>query len=385
MSDETVPPLTMLSTDEEAFRQSVRKYARERIAPHVREMDEQGRLRPELLADFFNLGWMGIEISELYGGAGASFMESILAVEELAAVEPGLSLIVDIQNTLVVNIINRWANDWQKKQWLPRMAKDTVTAFALSEAGSGSDAFAMSSTAIEADGHYLLQGRKLWCSNALEAGIFLIFANARPQIGYKGITAFIVEKGTAGLGIGRKEDKMGMRSTSTCELVLEDVKVPRSHVLGQIGEGYKIAIESLNEGRIGIAAQMTGLAQGAFEHARSYAKQRRQFGKPIADFQGIQFELARMAMQIEAARLLAYNAARLKMAGRPFVKESSYAKLFASEMAERVCSAAIEVFGGIGFTKDCPVEKLYRDAKIGKIYEGTVNMQLQTIAKLLLK
>ena len=339
----------------------------------------------ELLKEFFELGWMGIEVPEEYSGAGGTFFESILAVEELAGVEPGLSLIVDIQNTLMVNIVRRWGNDWQKQRWLPRMAADTLTAFAVSEAGSGSDAFAMASTAIESDGHYLLQGRKLWCSNALEAGLFLIFANARPEAGYKGITAFMVERGAPGLTLGRKEDKMGMRSTSTCELILDDVKVPRTHVLGEVGEGYKIAIESLNEGRIGIAAQMTGLAQAAYEHALAYAKQRKQFGKAIAEFQGVQFELARMATQIEAARLLTYNAARLKMAGKPFVKESSFAKLFASETAERVSSAAIEIFGGIGFTKDCPVEKLYRDAKIGKIYEGTVNIQLQTIARTLLK
>jgi butyryl-CoA dehydrogenase/short/branched chain acyl-CoA dehydrogenase len=377
-------PLTLLTEEEEQFRLSVRKYARERVAPHVREMDEQGRLRPELLKEFFELGWMGIEVPEEYSGAGGTFFESILAVEELAGVEPGLSLIVDIQNTLMVNIVRRWGNDWQKQRWLPRMASDTLTAFAVSEAGSGSDAFAMASTAIQSDGHYLLQGRKLWCSNALEAGLFLIFANARPEAGYKGITAFMVERGAPGLTLGRKEDKMGMRSTSTCELIL-DVKVPRTHVLGEVGEGYKIAIESLNEGRIGIAAQMTGLAQAAYEHALAYAKQRKQFGKAIAEFQGVQFELARMATQIEAARLLTYNAARLKMAGKPFVKESSFAKLFASETAERVSSAAIEIFGGIGFTKDCPVEKLYRDAKIGKIYEGTVNIQLQTIARTLLK
>ena len=385
MSFETIPPLTELTPEENQFRLSVHQYAREHVAPYVREMEEQSRLRPEILTGFYKLGWMGIEIPEQYGGSGATFMESILAVEELAGVEPGLALIVDIQNTLLISILNRWATDEQKQRWFPRMAKDTLTAFSFSEAGSGSDAFAMASTAVEADGHFLLQGRKMWCSNALEAGLFLIFTNANPAAGYKGITAFMVERDSPGLEIGRKEDKMGLRSTSTCELILNDVRVPRTNVVGKVGEGYKIAIESLNEGRIGIAAQMTGIAQSAYEHALNYSRQRKQFGKAISEFQGIQFELARMATQIEAARLLTYNAARLKMAGKPFIKESSFAKLFASETAERVCSAALEIFGGMGFTKDCPVEKLYRDAKIGKIYEGTVNIQLQTIAKLLLR
>lgn len=378
-------PLTLLTEEEEMFRQSVRKYAREQLAPHVREMDETGHFRPEILADFFRLGWMAIEVPEQYGGAGATFMESILAVEELAVVDPSASLIVDIQNTLMANILLRWANEEQKRRWLPRMAQDTLTAFALSEAGSGSDAFSMASTAIEADGHYLLRGRKLWTSNALEAGLFLVFANAQPEAGHRGITAFLVERGAPGLGIGKKEDKMGIRATSTCEVLLDDVRVLRENVLGQVGEGYKIAIESLNEGRVGIAAQMTGLAQGALDHALGYARQRKQFGQPIAEFQGVQFQLAGMATEIEAARLLTYNAARLKLAGRPFGKESSMAKLFAAQAAEQVASQAIEIFGGLGYTKDCPAEKLYRDAKIGKIYEGTVNIQLQTIARHLLK
>ena len=382
------PPLTLLSPDEDLFRSSVRQYARERVAPLVREMDEQSEFSLDLIRDFFSMGWMGIEIPEALGGSEGTFFHSILAIEELSAVDPSAAVIVDVQNTLVINLLMRWANDDQKKRYLPRLARDTVGTYALSEAGSGSDAFAMATVAQESrddqGDHFLLRGRKLWITNAKEAALFVIFANAKPEAGYRGVTAFMVERDFPGFQVGRKEDKLGIRASSTCELLLDDCRVPRENVIGEVGQGYKIAIETLNEGRIAIGAQMTGLAQGALDHAVRYAKERKQFGKPIAEFQAVQFQLAGMAIEVEASRLMVYNAARLKEAGRPFAKEAAMAKYFASQVAERTASLAIEIFGGVGFTKDYPVEKLYRDAKIGKIYEGTSNIQLQTIAKAIL-
>jgi butyryl-CoA dehydrogenase/short/branched chain acyl-CoA dehydrogenase len=330
------------------------------------------------------MGLMGIEVPEELGGQGGTFFQAVLAVEELSAVDPAAGVIVDVQNTLSINALLRWANAEQKSKYLPKLASDTVAAYALSEAGSGSDAFAMATRAEDHGDHFLITGRKLWITNAAEAGLFLLFANARPDAGYKGVTAFLIERAFPGFQVGKKEDKLGIRASSTCELILDNCRVPRENVLGEVGQGYKIAIETLNEGRIAIGAQMIGLARGALDHAVAYAKQRKQFGKPIGEFQGVQFELAKMATDIEAARLLVYNAARLKDAGRPFLAEAAMAKYFASEMAEKAASKAIEVHGGVGFTKDYPVEKLYRDAKIGRIYEGTNNIQLLTIAKKLL-
>jgi butyryl-CoA dehydrogenase/short/branched chain acyl-CoA dehydrogenase len=376
-----VRPLTQLSEDERMFQTEVRRFAREQIGPHVREMDDAGLFRKDLLTRIFEFGLMGIEIPEEYGGQGGGFFQSVLAIEEIAAVDPSASVIVDVQNTLVNNAIMRWANTGQKKQYLPRLAADTVGAYALSEAGAGSDAFALTTRAIDEGDHYLITGRKLWITNAAEAGVYLLFATLNPEAGYKGITCFLVERNFPGFQVGKKEDKLGIRASSTCELILDNCRVPKSNVVGEAGKGYKIAIETLNEGRIGIGAQMTGLAQGALDHAIAYAKQRKQFGKPIGDFQGVQFELAEMATQLEAARLLVYNAARLREAGRPFLTEAAMAKYFASQVAEVVASKAVEVLGGVGFTKDYPVEKLYRDAKIGRIYEGTSNMQRLTIAK----
>ncbi len=377
-------PLTQLTEEESMFRASVRQFARERLAPHVRSMDETGVFRKDLLKDLFDLGLMGIEVPEEYGGQGGSFFQSILAIEELAAVDPAASVIVDVQNTLFNNALLRWGNDEQKRRWLPRAAKDTVVAYALSEAGSGSDAFALATRAVEDGDHYRLTGRKLWITNAAEAGLFLLFANVNPESGYKGITAFLVEREFSGFQVGKKEDKLGIRASSTCELILDDCRVPKANVIGETGKGYKIAIETLNEGRIGIGAQMLGLARGALEHALAYSRQRKQFGKPISEFQGIQFELAEMAVDVEATRLMVYNAARLHDAGRPFLTEAAMCKYFGSQVAERVASRAVEVLGGVGFTKDYPVEKLYRDAKIGRIYEGTSNMQRMTIAKQML-
>jgi alkylation response protein AidB-like acyl-CoA dehydrogenase len=379
-------PLTRLSEEEGLFRAVVAKFARERLAPHVRAMDESGLFRKDLLHQFFELGLMGIEIPEEYGGQGGSFFQTVLAIEELAKVDPSASVIVDVQNTLCNSAILKWGSEDQKRRYLPRLSKDTTGSYALSEAGSGSDAFALSTRATEdADGdHFRLTGRKLWITNAAEAGLFLVFANVNPAAGYKGITAFLIEREFAGLEVGKKEDKLGIRASSTCEVMLEDCKVPKANILGALGQGYKVAIETLNEGRIGIGAQMTGLAQGALDHALAYARERKQFGKPIAEFQGVQFQLAEMATEIEAARLLVYNGARLRDAGLPFVTEGAMCKFFASEMAERVASRAVEIFGGVGFTRDYPVEKLYRDAKIGRIYEGTSNMQRATIAKQLL-
>jgi butyryl-CoA dehydrogenase/short/branched chain acyl-CoA dehydrogenase len=347
-------------------------------------MDEKGIFDKELVREFFQLGLMGIEIPEQYGGGGAKFFEAIVAVEELSRVDASAGVVVDVQNTLVNNALLRWGSNEQKKRYLPKMAADTVGAYALSEAGSGSDAFALQTRAELKGSDYVLNGRKLWITNGKEAGLFVLFATIDASAGYKGITAFLVEKDFPGFGVGKKEDKLGIRASSTCELILEDCKVPKENVLGESGKGYKIAIETLNEGRIGIGAQMIGLARGAWEFAARYAQERKQFGKAIAEFQGIQFQLAQMATEIEAARLMVYNAARMKDAGKNFVKEAAMAKLFSSQVAERVTSLAIEIYGGYGFTKDYPVEKYWRDAKIGKIYEGTSNMQLATIAKLLL-
>jgi alkylation response protein AidB-like acyl-CoA dehydrogenase len=376
------PPLTQLSDEERLFRDSVLDFARKRVAPRAAAMDEQGALDRDLLPSLFELGLMGIEIPEAYGGSGASFFSAILAIEALAVADPSVSVLVDVQNTLVANAFLRWGTDAQKEQYLPRLGREWVGSYALSEAGSGSDAFALAARAERRGDRWILNGRKLWITNANESSVFLVFANVDPSKGYKGITAFVVERSFPGFSVGKKENKLGIRASSTCELVLEDCEVPAGNVLGEVGKGYKIAIETLNEGRIGIGAQMLGLAAGAFEHAMRYMGERKQFGQTIASFQGVQYQYARVAMEIEAARLLVYNAARRKDAGLPFVKEAAMAKLFASEVAERTASLCVEFMGGVGFTKEYPVEKLYRDAKIGKIYEGTSNMQLSTIAKL---
>jgi butyryl-CoA dehydrogenase/short/branched chain acyl-CoA dehydrogenase len=377
-------PLTALTPDEKLFQATVRRFAREEIRPHVREMDDAAHFRPEILRQFFELGLMGIEIPEEFGGQGGTFFQAILAVEELSAVDPATAIVVDVHNTICNNALLRWANPEQKAQYLPRLAADTVAAYALSEAGAGSDAFALATRAHDHGDHFLLTGRKLWITNAAEAGFFILFATVNPDAGYKGITAFLIERDFPGFQVGKKEDKLGLRASSTCELILNDCRVPRANVLGEIGKGYKIAIETLNEGRIAIGAQMIGLARAALDHAVAYARQRKQFGKPIGEFQGVQFELAKMAIEVEAARLLVYNAARLRDAGLPFLTEAAMAKYYSSEIAERVASKAVEVHGGVGVTKDYPVEKLYRDAKIGRIYEGTSNVQLITIAKKLL-
>ena len=348
-------------------------------------MDDAQQLAPGLVKQLFELGLLGIEAPEAFGGAAGSFFDAVLAIEAISTVDPGVAVLVDVHNTLVINALRRWATDAQQRRWLPRLASDTVGAYALSEAGSGSDAFALQTRASPSEDGYRLSGRKLWISNAREAGLFIVFATVDPTAGYRGITAFLVERETPGFTVGRKEDKLGIRASSTCELILDDCLVPEENLLGERGKGYKIAIETLNEGRIGIGAQMLGLAEGAWGHAARYAGERRQFGKPIAEFQAVQFTLAEMATQIEAARLLVYNAARLKDAGQPYVKEAAMAKLFASEVAERVASECVEIFGGNGFVRDYPAEKYYRDAKIGKIYEGTSNMQLATIAKQVLK
>jgi alkylation response protein AidB-like acyl-CoA dehydrogenase len=377
-------PLTILTEDEILFRDNIHQFADERLRPLVKEMDEKGIFDKALIQEFFQLGLMGIEIPEQYGGGGAKFFEAILAVEELSRVDASAGVVVDVQNTLVNNALLRWGNAEQKKRYLPKMATDTCGAYALSEAGSGSDAFALQTRAELKGSDYVLNGRKLWITNAKEAGLFVLVATIDPAAGYKGITACLIEKDFPGFSVGKKEDKLGIRASSTCELILEDCRVPKENVLGEPGKGYKIAIETLNEGRIGIGAQMIGLARGAWEFAAKYTLERKQFGKAIAEFQGIQFQIAQMATEIEAARLMVYNAARMKDAGMNFVKEAAMTKLFASQVAERVTSLAVEIYGGYGFTKDYPVEKYWRDAKIGKIYEGTSNMQLATIAKLLL-
>jgi len=377
-------PLNSLTDDEILFRDNIRQFAEDKVRPLVKEMDEKGIFDHDLINQFFQLGIMGIEVPEQYGGGAGTFFEAILAVEELSRVDASAGVVVDVQNTLVNNALLRWGNEEQKKRYLPKMAADTCGAYALSEAGSGSDAFALQTKAELKGGDYVLNGRKLWITNGKEAGLFILFATIDAAAGYKGITAFIVEKDMPGFTVGKKEDKLGIRASSTCELILEDCKVPKENVLGEAGKGYKIAIETLNEGRIGIGAQMAGLARGSWEYACKYAQERKQFGKSISDFQGVQFQLAQMATEIEAARLMVYNSARMKDAGMNFVKEAAMTKLFCSQVAERVTSLAVEIYGGYGFTKDYPVEKYWRDSKIGKIYEGTSNMQLATIAKLVL-
>jgi len=377
-------PLTTLTEDEILFRDNVRQFADDKIHPLAKEMDEKAVFDHGLIDQFFQLGLMGIEIPEQYGGSGGKFFEAILAVEELSRADASAGVIVDVQNTLVANAILRWANEDQKKRFLPKMTANTLGAYALSEAGSGSDAFALQTKAELKGNDFILNGRKLWITNGKEAGLFILFATVDASKGYKGITAFLIERNFPGFTVGKKEDKLGIRASSTCELILEDCRVPKENVLGEVGKGYKIAIETLNEGRIGIGAQMLGVAHGAWEYAAKYAQERTQFGKPISEFQGIQFQIAQMATEIEAARLMVYNAARMKDAGVNFVKEAAMTKLFTSQVAERVTSLAIEIYGGYGFTKDYPVEKYWRDAKIGKIYEGTSNMQLATIAKLVM-
>ncbi|MGH9320009.1 MAG: acyl-CoA dehydrogenase [Vicinamibacteria bacterium] len=377
--------LTELSEDEEIFRNSVREFAAHEMKPLVSRMDREMKMDPGLVGKLFELGLMGIEIPESFGGAGASFFMSVLAVEELSRVDPSVGVMVDVQNTLVNNALLRWATEGQKSRYFPRLSKDTVGAYALSEPDSGSDAFALSCRAVADGDVYRLTGTKLWITNGAEAGLFIVFATVDPDAGYKGITAFLVERDFEGFTVGRKEDKLGIRASSTTELILDGAVVPRDNVLGEVGRGYKIAIETLNEGRIGIGAQMIGAASGALEHAKTYVRERKAFGQPIAEFQGVQFQVAQAATELEAARLLVYNAARLRDEGRPFLVEAAMAKLFSSQVAERVTSQAIELYGGYGYTKDFPVEKYWRDAKIGAIYEGTSNLQLQTIAKYLLK
>ena len=377
-------PLTRLTEDETLFQASVLEFAAREIKPHVREMDDQAKMPRDLVDRLFELGVMGIEIPDAHGGAGGTFFHSVLAVEALSSIDPSVGVLVDVQNTLVINALVRWGSDAQQSQYLPQLATRTVGAYALSEAGSGSDAFALTTRAVEAAGDFRLTGRKLWITNANEADLFIVFATVSPEAGYRGITAFLVERDFPGFTVGKKEDKLGIRASSTCELLLEDCRVPRANVLGEVGRGYKIAIETLNEGRIGIGAQMIGLSQGALDHALAYAKERKQFGKTLADFQGVQFQLADAATELEAARLLVYNAARLRDGGEPFLTEAAMCKLFSANAAEHITSLAVQLFGGYGYVKDYPVEKLYRDAKIGQIYEGTSNLQLQTIAKQIL-
>jgi alkylation response protein AidB-like acyl-CoA dehydrogenase len=377
-------PLTVLAEDEAIFRDSVREFANARIRPLVREMDEHAKIPRSLLDELFSLGVMGIEIPESYGGAGGTFFHSVIAVEELSRVDPSIGVLVDVQNTLVINALLRWGNDDVKRRYLPKLSTSIVGAYALSEAGSGSDAFALTTRARQDGDAYVVNGRKLWITNGNEADLFIVFATINPDAGYRGITAFLVERGFPGFTVGKKEDKLGIRASSTCELILEECRVPAVNLLGEAGKGYKTAIETLNEGRIGIGAQMLGLAKGALEHTIAYTKERKQFGKAIAEFQAVQHQIARAAVDVEAARLAVYNAARLRDAGRPFLTEAAICKILSSEVAERVSSLAVNLFGGNGFVKEYPVEKLFRDAKIGQIYEGTSNLQLQTIAKQIL-
>ena len=377
-------PLTSLSEEESMFQESVRDFAVERIRPLVHQMDHDATMSKDLVKQFFELGIMGIEVPDQWGGAGSSFFTAVLVVEELSHVDASCGVLVDVQNTLVNNAILRWGNDDQKSKYLAMLAKDTVGAYALSEAGSGSDAFALATKAEDKGDHWVLNGQKLWITNAAEAGVFIVFANANPDAGYKGITAFLIERDFPGFSVGKKEDKLGIRASSTCELILEDCRVPKENVLGEVGKGYKIAIETLNEGRIGIGAQMLGVARGALEHAIAYTKERKQFGQRISEFQGVQFQIAQAATDLEAARLMVYNAARLKDAGKPFLREAAMAKLFSSQVAEKVTSLAVQLYGGNGYTKEYPVEKYWRDSKVGQIYEGTSNMQLATIAKTIL-
>ncbi len=378
-------PLTSLTEEEQMFRDMVRQFAEERIAPLTPDMDRDGKLDPDLVKELFELGLMGIEIPEQYGGAGASFFSALLVVEELSRVDPAVAVLVDVQNTLVNNAILRFGSEDQKQRFFPRLAGEIVGAYALSEAGSGSDAFALATRARQDGDHWILDGTKLWITNGGEAELFIVFANANPDQGYRGITAFLVERGTPGFTIGKKEDKLGIRASSTVELIFEECRVPAANVMGEVGVGYKVAIEVLNEGRIGIGAQMVGLGQGAIDHTVRYVKERQQFGRAVGDFQGVQFQIAQMRTQLEAARLLVYNAARIKESGESFLMQAAMAKLYASQAAQRIASECVDLFGGYGFTKEYPVEKLYRDAKIGTIYEGTSNMQLQTIAKSVLR
>lgn len=380
-----VPPLTHLTEDEQMLKDAAADFADSVIKPKVMEMEEAAKLDPELVKQFFDMGLMGIEIPEKYSGGGGTFFMSIVAIEQISKVDASVGVFMDVQNTLVNNAFLRWGNDEVKEKYLPQLATEKVGAYCLSEAGSGSDAFALKATAKEEGDHYVLNGAKLWITNANEAEIFLVFATLDPSAGYKGITAFIVERDFEGFSVSKKENKLGIRASSTCEILLEDCKVPKENVLGEVGKGYKVAIETLNEGRIGIGAQMIGIAQGAFDAALAYTQERKQFGQAISDFQGVQFQLAKMATEIETARLLVYNSARLKENGQSFLKEAAMAKYHASDVAENVTSLAIDLYGGYGYVKEYPVEKYYRDAKIGKIYEGTSNMQLNTIAKLLLK
>ena len=380
----SIAPLTVLTEEERMFQAAAREFTQKEIRPHVERMDREGVFHHELIDKFFNQGFMGLEVPETYGGSGGTFFMAILAIEEFSRVDASAAVVIDIQNTLVNNALQRWGSEAQKQKFLPRLVRDTLGAYALSEPSAGSDAFSLTSRARQDGDHFILNGRKLWITNAKEAGLFIVFATVDPELGYKGITAFLIERDAPGFSVGKKEDKLGIRASSTCELILEDCRVPRANVLGEVGKGYKVAMETLNEGRIGIGAQMLGLARGALEHAISYAKERKQFGNPIAEFQAIQFQLAREATDVEAARLMTYNAARLKDARQPFLKEAAMAKYFCSQVGERVASECLEVYGGYGFTKDYPAEKYLRDSKIGKIYEGTSFMQLQTIAKLIL-
>ena len=386
LPDVSRQPLTLLSEEELMFRDMIRQFAEDTVAPLVHDMDRDAVMNPDLIPQFFDLGLMGIEIPEDMGGTGSSFFTAVLVVEELSRVDPSVGVLVDVQNTLVNNCILRYGSAHLKDLFLPRLAAHVIGAYALSEAGSGSDAFALQTRATKLDdGGWRLDGRKLWITNGDEAGVFIVFANTDPEQGYRGITAFVVEREFDGFDVGKKEDKLGIRASSTVELIMDDCRVPDENVLGEVGKGYKIAIETLNEGRIGIGAQMLGLAQGALDHTTRYVQEREQFGRRIADFQGVQFQLAQMRTELEAVRLMVYNAARLKDSGDPFILEAAMAKLFASQVAQRIASSCIDLYGGYGFTKEYPVEKLYRDAKIGTIYEGTSNMQLQTIAKGLLK
>jgi butyryl-CoA dehydrogenase/short/branched chain acyl-CoA dehydrogenase len=380
----SIAPLTALTEEERMFQAAASEFAQKEIRPHVEHMDREGVFDHDLIDKFFEQGFMGLEVPETYGGSGGTFFMAILAIEEFSRVDASAGVVIDVQNTLMNNALQRWGSEALKQKFLPRLVRDTLGAYALSEPGAGSDAFSLAARARPDGDYFILNGRKLWITNAKEAGLFIVFATVNPELGYKGITAFLIERDAPGFSVGKKEDKLGIRASSTCELILEDCCVPRANVLGEVGKGYKVAMETLNEGRIGIGAQMLGLARGALEHAISYAKERKQFGEPIAQFQAIQFQLARLATEVEAARLMTYNAARLKDARLPFLKEAAMTKYFCSQVAERVASECLEVYGGYGFTKDYPAEKYLRDSKIGKIYEGTSFMQLQTIAKLIL-
>lgn len=379
-----IPPLTQLTEDEQMLKEAASDFAESVIKPKVREMDEAAKLDPDLIKQFFEMGFMGIEVPEIYQGGGGSFFMCIVAIEQISRVDASAGVFMDVQNTLVNNAFIRWASEEQKMKWLPILSNKKVGAYCLSEAGSGSDAFALKTNAREDGDSYILNGSKLWITNAAEAEIYIVFANVNPDAGYKGITAFIVERESEGFSVSKKENKLGIRASSTCEVLLEDVRVPKENILGEVGKGYKVAMETLNEGRIGIGAQMVGIAQGALDASLAYTQERKQFGKAVSEFQGVQFQLAKMATEIETARLLVYNAGRMKAAGQNFAKEAAMAKYYSSEVAESVSSLAVDLFGGYGYVKEYPVEKFYRDSKIGKIYEGTSNMQLQTIAKILL-